>query len=54
MHDEGVISIIMRTCSEDMGRGIAQAAAERLVAAVEVTALAAANHDRLVAMEARK
>jgi len=53
MHDEGVISIIMRTCSEDMGRGIAQAVAERLVMVVEYTALAAATHDRLVAMGAR-
>jgi len=53
MHDERVISILMGVCAERYGSDITQAVASRLVAAVEVTALAAANHDRLVAMRAR-
>lgn len=53
MHDERVISILMGVCAERYGPDIAQAAAERVVAAVEVTALSASNHDRLVAMQAR-
>lgn len=54
MHDERVVGILMRTCAEHIGSGIAQAVAERLVMVVEYTALAAASHDRLVAMESRR
>ena len=53
MHDERVISILMRTCAEHLNSGESLAVAERLVMVVEYTALAAATHDRIVALGAR-
>jgi hypothetical protein len=54
MHDQAVLLLLLDLVARHLGSGIAQAVAERLVAAVEVTALAASNHDRLVAMESRR
>jgi hypothetical protein len=54
MHDQAVLLMLLDLVARHLGPSVAQAVAERLVATIEVEALAASTHDRIVAMESRR